>query len=148
VLAVRGLGIIGLNDSLLCPALISRAVPMRVRVLLLDPDCPVAARRAVEIGESVDAFTAGIRLSLARIAELATAHGVDLEVRLHTRLPVWRLIRLDDVLYVSAFDAAWEGHESTVYEIPHAPRGAFWAGFRRLFDDVWDNAKPGIGASQ
>jgi hypothetical protein len=68
-------------------------------------------------------------------------------VRLHTRLPVWRLIRLDEVLYVSAFDASWEGHESTVYEIPHTPRGAFWAGFRRLFDDVWDSAEPGIGAS-
>lgn len=143
VLAVRALGIMGLKDSILRPALISRAIPMRVRVLLLDPSCPVAARRAGEIGESVDAFTAGIRLSLVRMAELAAVHGIDLDLRLHTRLPVWRVIRLDDVLYVSAFDAAWEGHESTVYEIPQTPRGAFWAGFRRLFDDIWDNARPG-----
>lgn len=146
VLAVRGLGIIGLNDSLLRPALTARAVPVRIRVLLLDPDCPAATRRAAEIGESADAFTAGIRLSLARLRELATSDGVHLDVRLHSRLPVWRIIRLDHVLYVSAFDAAWEGHESSVYEIPRTPRGAFWAGFRRLFDDTWDTAQPAIGA--
>jgi hypothetical protein len=46
--------------------------------------------------------------------------GVDLEVRLHRQLPVWRIIRLDRVLY-----------------------GAFRAGFHRLFDDLWDGARPG-----
>lgn len=146
ILAVRGLGIIGLNDSLLRPALIARTAPLRVRVLLLDPDCPSAARRAGEIGESLPTFTAGIRLALARLEEIATAnHVIDLQVGLYTQLPVWRIIRLDNVEYVSAFDAAWEGHESAVYEIPRTPRGAFWAGFSRLFEDVWNNSRSAIG---
>lgn len=143
LLAVRSLGIIGLNDSLLRPTLTSRTSPVRIRVALLDPDCPVAARRATEIGESVEAFTAGIHLSLARLREMTTMDGVDLDVRLHAQLPVWRIIRPDRVLYVSAFDAAWEGHESSQYEIPHIPRGAFWAGFCRLFEDVWESGRPG-----
>ncbi len=148
ILAVRGLGIIGLNDSMLRPVLAARQTPLRVRALLLDPDCPAAARRAGEIGESSEAFTAGIRLALARLREVAGSNAaVDLRVWLHVRLPVWRIIRLDEVMYVSAFDAAWEGHESTVYEIPRTPRGAFWAGFRRLFDDVRDNARPAIGGA-
>jgi hypothetical protein len=146
ILAVRALGILGLNDSLLRPVLTSRALPLRLRVLLLDPRCPAAARRASEIGESVASFAAGIDLSLARLREVtATDQTIDLEVGLYDRLPVWRLIRLDDVQYVSAFDAAWEGHESAVYEIPDSPRGAFWAGFRRLFEDIRDNARIVIG---
>jgi len=44
VLAVRGLGLRALNDSLLWPALSQSA--RRVRVFLLDPDCPAAGLRA------------------------------------------------------------------------------------------------------
>lgn len=148
VLAVRALGIIGLNDSLLRPALLARTTPLRVRVLLLDPDSPLAERRAAEIGESAEAFASGIRLALARLREVAATNPVvDLAVRLYARLPVWRVIRLDEVMYVSAFDAAWEGHESAVYEIPHTPRGAFWAGYRRGFEDLWDNSTPATGGN-
>jgi transcriptional regulator with XRE-family HTH domain len=148
VLAVRALGIIGLNDSLLRPALLARESPLRVRVLLLDPDCPAAQIRAGEIEESPESFSAGIRLALSRLREVAaTNQTVDLTVKLYDRLPIWRLIRLDGVVYVSAFDAAWEGHESAVYEIPHTPRGAFWAGHRRGFEDLWKNSVLAIGGS-
>ncbi|MGH3631151.1 MAG: hypothetical protein ACRDRL_27380 [Sciscionella sp.] len=67
VLAVRGLGILGLNDSLLRAAVI-RQRPT-VRVSLLDPDSEAAARRTEEVGESLAAFTVGIRLSIARLRE-------------------------------------------------------------------------------
>jgi transcriptional regulator with XRE-family HTH domain len=141
VLAVRGLGIIGLNDSLLRPALLSRAEPLKARILLLDPNCPAAATRAAEICESVPAFAAGIRLSVARLAECAeTGANVDLEVYLYDRLPVWRIIRLDSLMWVSCFDSQWEGHESTVYEIPQTPAGSLWAGYRRQFEDMRANA--------
>lgn len=143
VLAVRGLGILGLNDSLLRPALAGRSTPLRVRVLLLDPACPAAERRAHEIGEQVDSFAAGIRYAVARLREVAHANGVlDVTLRLYTRLPVWRMIRLDEVLYLSAFDAAWEGHESVVYRIPRTERGAFWHGHRRDYTELWDTATP------
>jgi hypothetical protein len=148
VLAVRALGIVGLNDSLLRPGLTARTTPLRLRVLLLDPDSATADRRASEIGESPAAFRAGIHLSIARLTEMAeSSPTIELEVGLYARLPVWRIIRCDAVQYVSAFDAAWEGHESTVYEIPYSPRGAFWAGFSRLFEDVRDNSRIVIGGA-
>jgi transcriptional regulator with XRE-family HTH domain len=147
VLAVRALGIIALNDSLLRPALLARTTPLRVRVLLLAPDSPMAARRAAEIGESPESFAAGIQLAVARLREVASTPHVDLAVNLYDRLPVWRVIRMDDVMYISAFDAAWEGHESAVYEIPHTPRGAFWAGYRRGFKDLWSQSTPVIGGT-
>ena len=142
VLAVRGLGILRLKDSLLRPALVARTEALRVRVLLLDPDCDAAARRAGEIGESAASFAAGIRLAVARLEEAAAdGPNVDLDVRLYTCLPVWRIIRLDDMTWVSSFGATWEGHESTIYEIPYTPRGSFWAGYRRQFDDMHANAR-------
>ena len=66
---------------------------------------------------------------------------VDLEARLYDRLPVWRYIRLDDTAYVSSFDRAWEGHESTIYHLPKTPRGSFWAGNRRHFEDLQSTAR-------
>ena len=61
VLAVRALGLIALNDSLLRGPLAARDTAVDVRVLLLDPDSPAAAIRAGEIGESPGSFGAGIR---------------------------------------------------------------------------------------
>ena len=83
-----------------------------------------------------------------RLREVVDTNSVvDLTVKLYDRLPVWRVIRLDEMIYVSAFDAAWEGHESAVYEIPHTPRGAFWAGYQRSFEDLWENSTLAIGGA-
>lgn len=141
VLAVRGLGILGLNDSMLRPSLVGRAEPLRLRVLLLDPTCPAAERRAAEIGESPAAFASGIRLALDLLRELAVLPHLDVRVWLYCRLPVWRLIRVDDVMFVSAFSERWEGHESAVYQIPRTDRGAFWEGHVRGFLDVLESAE-------
>jgi transcriptional regulator with XRE-family HTH domain len=142
VLAVRGLGILGLNDSLLRPALALRGEALRTRVLLLDPDSEAAEQRAREIGETSAAFAAGIKLTLARLDELAaSAANIDLCVRLYSALPIWRIIRIDEVMWVSAFAPGWEGHEATVYEIPSTPRGSFWAGYSRQFDDINAHAR-------
>ncbi|MFE1412690.1 helix-turn-helix domain-containing protein [Streptomyces sp. NPDC085524] len=91
VLAVRGLGLIGLKDSMLRAHLRG----LRVRVLLLDPEAPV--------------------------------YGM---------LPTWRLIRADSTLFVGAFDAGWEGHESATYKVMETPHGPLFRGFRRMFDAV------------
>ncbi|WP_084532760.1 helix-turn-helix transcriptional regulator [Nocardia fusca] len=69
VLAVRGLGIIGLNDSLLRKVIPSGT---RLRVMLLHPDSMAVAHRAAQIGESPESFAAGIRLAIKRISELSS----------------------------------------------------------------------------
>jgi hypothetical protein len=88
VMAVRALGLIGLNDSLLRGALAERTEEVRVRVLLLDPDAPAVVVRASEVGERPDAFTAGIRLSISRLAELHDHPLVDVQVALYPDFPV------------------------------------------------------------
>lgn len=134
VLAVRGLGLLGLRDSLLRPAVSRDDDPPRVRVLLLDPDSPATAQRAAEIGESAESLAGGIRLAEARLRELVVEGNVQL-FRYRT-LPTWRIIRLDSTLYASAFDAEWEGHESATYKVLATPHGPLFRGFRRMFDSM------------
>lgn len=131
VLAVRGLGLVALNDALLRPSL-TRPDGPRVRVALLDPEAPALALRAAEIGESAESLAGGVRLTEARLREVAA--GRRIEAYRYRSLPTWRIIRLDSTMYVSAFDAGWEGHESAVYKVMSTPHGPLFRGFTRMFD--------------
>jgi transcriptional regulator with XRE-family HTH domain len=141
VLAVRGLGLLALNDSLLRVSLADGA-GMRVRVLLLHPDCAALVQRAGEIGESVESLAGGVRLAEARLRELADVCEVG--VWRYRVLPTWRIIRLDTVLFVSAFDAGWEGHESATYKVMETPHGPLYRGFRRMFEALLVDAEQAV----
>ncbi|WP_391858323.1 helix-turn-helix domain-containing protein [Streptomyces silvisoli] len=133
VLAVRGLGLLALNDSLLRESFTrSGSAPLRLRVLLLHPESTALSLRAAEIGESVESLAHGVRLAEARLRELA--QHCELGIWRYRSLPTWRIIRLDSTLFVSAFDAGWEGHESATYKVVQTPYGPLHRGFRRMFD--------------
>lgn len=138
VLAVRGLGIVGLNDSLLRATVLDQQP--HLRVMLLDPDSEAADRRAREIRESLETFTNGIQLAIARLRELAD-HGAKVEVGLYDTLPTWRLIGLDNILFVSAFGSSHEGHISPMYKITRTSSGALHRGFVRFRDEMWRIAR-------
>lgn len=141
VLAVRGLGLIGLNDSLLraCLPREQGGRGLRIRVALLDPDSDALARRAAEIGESAESLASGVRLTEARLRELAGAG--DIGVWRYRMLPTWRVIRTDSTMFVGAFDAGWEGHESAMYKVMATPHGPLFRGFRRMFEAVVNGAQ-------
>ena len=136
VLAVRGLGLIGLNDSLLraCLPREQGGKGLRVRVLLLDPESEALAQRAAEIGESAESLAGGVRLAEARLRELADL--CDVKVYRYRMLPTWRVIRTDTTMFVGAFDAGWEGHESATYKVMATPHGPLFRGFCRMFEAV------------
>jgi hypothetical protein len=141
ILAVRTLGLISLNDSLLRGPLSQRSTSVRVRMLLLDPDVPAVAIRAAEIGESPESFAAGIRLAIARLAEFDDHPYVNIRTAMYDQLPTWRMIGFDGVLYVSAFSASSEGHRSGMYKFTAANGGVLHTGFRRQFDEMWRQAR-------
>lgn len=136
VLAVRGLGLLALNDSLLRPALDDRTGAVRLRVLMSRPGTPAARRRANEIGEAPEAFDAGLQLATTRLREIAAAGPIELEVYQYETLPIWRIIAVEDTLYVSTFADTWEGHHSAVYKIVPTAAGPLYGGFRRAFEDL------------
>jgi hypothetical protein len=141
ILAVRTLGLVSLNDSLLRGPLTQRQTLVGVRMLLLDPDSPAVAIRAAEIGESPESFAAGIRLAIARLAEFDGHPYVSMRTALYDQLPTWRMIGFDGALYVSAFGAASEGHRSGMYKLTAATGGVLHVGFRRQFDEMWRQAR-------
>lgn len=136
VLAVRGLGLLALNDSLLRPALDNRTDVVRLRVLMSRPGTQAARQRASEIGESPEAFDAGLHLATTRLREIATTGHIAAEIYHYESLPIWRIIALDSTLYVSTFAESWEGHESAVYRIVPTAAGPLYRGFRRAFEDL------------
>jgi hypothetical protein len=133
VMAVRGLGIIGLDDSLLRKAISPR---VRLRMLLLNPESDAVGRRAAEIGESAESFAAGIRLAIARIEELSSADR-SVEVYLYDQVPVWRIIKLDDALFVSSFTFRHEGHDSPIHRLEPDRRGILHQAFVRTVEQAF-----------
>jgi hypothetical protein len=95
--------------------------------------------RALLVGSGVSASP---RLAEARLRELADA--CELSVYRYRILPTWRVIRLDTTMYVSAFDAGWEGHESATYKVMATPQGPLYRGFRRMFDALIGDAEQTI----
>jgi len=112
-----------------------------VQVLLLDPDSEAAARRAVEIGGSVESFTTGLRLAIARLRELAEQTGCAGAGIPYNLLSTWRVIRLDNTMFVSAFGSDHEGHTSPMYsDYRDAPRCPY-RGYRRFIERVAPHRK-------
>jgi hypothetical protein len=141
ILAVRGLGIIGMNDSLLRESLINmKGSQLNVRILLLDPNCDNAKQRAQEIGESYDSFRNGIRLAEKRLMDLAAKTGMKLEIHYYETLPIWRIISIDKCLYVSVFDQNLEGHRSVMYKLSPKRKGVLYQAFNRYFNDLYLNS--------
>jgi transcriptional regulator with XRE-family HTH domain len=142
VLAVRGLGILGLNDGLLRgPLTRERAMPLRLRVLVLHPGSPAAHQRARQIGETPESFAAAALLSERKIRDLAQHAGVQVEVYRYRTAPIWRIISTDDTLFVGTFDQLREGHASPVYRLPQRVDGTLYRAFRRVIEDATASAE-------
>lgn len=105
-------------------------------MLLLAPDCEQSRLRAAEVGESHQAFAHGIHLAIQRMRELETLGFHDIKVYLYERQPCWRVIAVDDVLYVSVFGGNVEGHRSQMYRIDPERGSTFHEGFRRMFTEM------------
>jgi hypothetical protein len=135
ILALRGSEIVGLTGPLLRAAAVVAGGAVRVRVLLLDPRCDAAAGRAAELGENTESFTEGIRQAEQELQSLAAqAPGLQVAVYYYSMIPVWRMIIIDQVQYVSTLCAGWEGTEAVVYKLADSPHGALYPGFRQLFE--------------
>jgi antitoxin component HigA of HigAB toxin-antitoxin module len=137
ILAVRGLGILGMNDGLLRgPLAADRDTPLTLRVLVLDPACPAAAVRARQIGESPESFASAAALSEGKLRDLAAHSTVSVEAYRYTGTPIWRIFHTGDTMFVGTFDTLKEGHHSPVYRLPERVDGTLYRAFRRVFDDT------------
>ncbi|MGH3793905.1 MAG: hypothetical protein ACRDSP_03355 [Pseudonocardiaceae bacterium] len=81
-------------------------------------------------------------LAVARLRELAAHTTTTVEIYLYDLLPTWRVIALDETLFVSAFGQDTEGHTSPMYKISTAAYGgALHRGFRRFVGELQRTAR-------
>ena len=142
VVAVRGLGILGMNDGLLRgPLTIERTRPLRLRVFVLDPHCTAAEVRARQIGETPGTFAAACSLSLEKMRDLKAIPSVQLAVYQYRQRPIWRIIHAETGMFVGTFDALREGHHSPVYRLPRRVDGTLYRAFAAVVDQLLEDGE-------
>lgn len=142
VVAVRGLGILGMNDGLLRgPLTVERSRPLRLRVLVLDPRCPAAEARARQIGETPATFAAACMLSMEKLRDLKAIPSVQLAVYQYRQRPIWRIIHAEESMFLGTFDALREGHHSPVYRLPHRVDGTLYRAFAAVVDQLLEDGE-------
>jgi transcriptional regulator with XRE-family HTH domain len=143
VLAVRALGTIAMTDSLLRAPLTrpEREPKARVRVLVLDPKSPSLRCFAETVGETERFFSASLRFGEELLHELAEEGTVDLEVYRYRSRPVWRVVRLDNTLFVAAIGPRSESRARTVYRLAPTPPDAISLGFRGQLETLFTESE-------
>ena len=136
VVAVRGLGILGMNDGLLRGPL-STGGPSTLRVLMLDPTSPAAHVRARQIGETPETFAATSQLALGRLRELT---GIEVSVYQYRQRPVWRIFDMGGSIFVGTFDDLREGHHSPIFRLPKRVDGTLYRAFGNVVEQLLDDA--------
>lgn len=142
IVAVRGLGILGMNDGLLRgPLTAERGRPLRLRVLILDPTCPAAEARAKQIGESPTTFASACMLALEKLRDLKALPSVQLAVHQYRQRPIWRIISTEAGMFVGTFDALREGHHSPVYRLPRRVDGTLYRAYSAVVDQLIEDSE-------
>ena len=143
VLTIRGFGLVGLKDAILRSATDRPQDPPNTRVLILNPKSGFAEQRAREIGETTVVMRRGIESTIRTILALKE-NSPRWDIRLYANAPIWRIIRIDDDLFVSTYPLKQDGHRSLMYHIHNGPQLSLYPSFARYFEAIWDAAaKPG-----
>lgn len=110
----------------------------RLRFLLLNPDSPAFIARAVEEHESPDTWRLELAATIDRLRRYRAAYQLDIQVKLSSSFPVWRLILIDDEqAWINVFLPEHRGTESPQHKFDAVlPDMAY--GFARMFQAAWE----------
>lgn len=113
------------------------------KFLILDPDSGYVKIRAQEVEQQPQEIERGIKHSLEDLYALNdNINTANLEIRLYNCLPIWNLLFLDDVLFLSFYLNGIRGPQSICFETNR--NSAIFHAFEKYFDYVWDSAKPAL----
>lgn len=115
--------------------------PPKLRFLLLDPQSPAFERRAKDEREPTKAWRSDLEVTVSRLRGYKESLGVDAELRLSSRYPIWRAIIVDrEKVYVSVFLPGRRGTESTQYEFATS-ESEIALGLLKDFEISWEEAR-------
>lgn len=116
----------------------STSAKVAFRFLLLNPESEAFAKRAEEEEEPPEAWRLTLFATLHRLKSYRTSLGANIEVRITSSYPAWRLMILDnETVYINSYMAGKRGTESTQYvisrDVPEMVNG-----FRAHFAALWE----------
>lgn len=129
--------------TLLRPLQIACMRGAKVRILLLDPESPIAPKRALELGYSQPNATAdNVNANLQEIRRFCTANGLldHVEVRLYDALPVIAVHAIDDLIYVGTF---WRKMPSIngPQLVARGSASFYVRAISQHFEDLWESSR-------
>ena len=117
-----------------------------VRFLLCSPMNDELEVIAAQAGKPKSEYKEDLKKSLRRLAQLRIERKWNLEVRLYTSLPTFRLLFVDDELCLVSYYRFGDDDGSTLPQL-HVARSGFWQrsirsrsfyfGFQRYFEELW-----------
>jgi hypothetical protein len=129
------------NDDAV-PAILAEAVAAgcSVRVLLLDPDCPVAAAMDADEGSPPGTLPARIRSSLARFAAMRCACPA-IEIRAYETYPTVSIVRGDGEMLVTPYLRYVLGSNSPTFALTSQSAPGLFSQWERHFESMWNNSR-------
>jgi len=122
----------------------------RWEILILDPGSDAAKLRAEaylseRAGDSpiktADEYLGDIRVTLDKIKKIRDEQNNNIEVRLFTHVPQWKMYLVGDYALVQAFGPGQRSDRSSLVIIKNTATSLFH-GYSEMFDDIWrDNEK-------
>jgi hypothetical protein len=112
---------------------------LRVRILLLDPTAQVFLDRALEERESAEGWKQELTSTIERLRHYRQLFNVDVQVRLYSLYPIWRLVIIDKrKVIANCFLEGKRGTESDQFLMEDRDSEAHLAhSFVRHFELVW-----------
>lgn len=129
------------NDDAV-PAILAEAggCGCSVRVLLLDPDCPVAAAMDADEGSPPGTLPARIRASLARFDAMRRDCPA-IEVRAYDTYPTVSIVRGDSSMLVTPYLRYVLGSNSPTFALTSESAPGLFSQWERHFESMWNNSR-------
>lgn len=114
----------------------------KAKFLILDPNSHYVTRRAEEAGSKVEPHRKEIQHALETLAVLDEhVEELSIEKRIYDFMPIWNLLFIDNVLFLSFYLKGVRGPESICLQI-RRPSPLFLA-FNVYFDETWKKSTSG-----
>jgi len=113
----------------------------RVRILLLNPDSPIAEVIDRDEGHSPGTLATRVAAALARFGQMRRACGNRMRIRVYDEYPTVSVVRGDGAMLVTPYPRFFIGSNSPTFEFraDHAPR--MFTRYARHFESTWKLAK-------
>lgn len=138
-----GMAELGYSSDDAVPGILADAAAggCRVRILLLDPDCPAASDVDADEGSPAGTLPARIRASLHRFLEMSRP---GIEVRTYGTHPTASIVRGDGEMLVTPYLRYTLGSNSPTFGFTAGSAPEMWERYRKHFESMWKNSKGAV----